>query len=344
MAIQVQDVSKRFGSFQAVQDINLEIGSDSLVALLGPSGCGKSTLLRLIAGLESLDTGSIYLSGKDATRQRLQERNIGFVFQHYALFKHLTVRENIAFGMEVRKFPKSQITQRVDELLQLVQLTGFDKRYPSQLSGGQRQRVALARALAVEPSVLLLDEPFGALDAKVRKDLRGWLRRLHDEVHVTTIFVTHDPEEAMEIADTIVVMNKGRIEQIGTPVQIYDQPASAFVMGFMGQVNQVPQGSPLHPQELPGQEVLVRPHDVQLLPTANVNSTPAKVERLMHMGWHVQTELILCDGHPLTVVVSREKFLDLGLAVQQEVHVVLRNPKVFPTTGQVVERAVKIPA
>ena len=243
MGIIVENVSKKFGSFQAVDGVNLEIKSGSLVALLGPSGSGKSTLLRLIAGLEMPDSGKIWLTGTDATAQSVQERNIGFVFQHYALFKHLTVRQNIAFGLEIRKASKAKIKTRVNELLELIQLMGLGDRYPSQLSGGQRQRVALARALAVQPQVLLLDEPFGALDAKVRKDLRAWLRRLHNEVHVTTVFVTHDQEEAMEVADEIVVMNKGNIEQIGSPAQIYDHPATAFVMSFIGPVNVLPSNS-----------------------------------------------------------------------------------------------------
>ena len=234
MGIAVENVSKRFGSFQAVDRVSLEIGSGSLVALLGPSGSGKSTLLRLISGLETPDSGRIWLTGTEATTQSVQERNIGFVFQHYALFKHLTVRQNIAFGLEIRKAPADKVKKKVGELLDLVQLSGLGERYPSQLSGGQRQRVALARALAVEPKVLLLDEPFGALDAKVRKDLRAWLRRLHDEVHVTTVFVTHDQEEAMEVSDKIVVMNKGQVEQVGTPAEIYDRPANAFVMSFIG--------------------------------------------------------------------------------------------------------------
>ncbi|MGL5066046.1 MAG: sulfate/molybdate ABC transporter ATP-binding protein, partial [Microcoleus sp.] len=236
MGIVVENVSKQFGSFQALDRVSLKIESGSLVALLGPSGSGKSTLLRLIAGLEMPDSGKIWLTGQDATNTSVQERNIGFVFQHYALFKHMTVRKNIAFGMEIQKMPPAKVKARVEELLNLVQLAGLGDRYPSQLSGGQRQRVALARALAVEPKVLLLDEPFGALDAKVRKDLRAWLRRLHDEVHVTTVFVTHDQEEAMEVADRITVMNKGKIEQVGTPAEIYDHPASAFVMSFIGPV------------------------------------------------------------------------------------------------------------
>jgi sulfate transport system ATP-binding protein len=243
VSIVVENVSKLFGSFQAVDQVNLEIQSGSLVALLGPSGSGKSTLLRLISGLETPDMGNIWITGKNATHQSVQDRNIGFVFQHYALFKHLTVRKNIAFGMEIRKTPPAKVKARVEELLELIQLTGMGDRYPAQLSGGQRQRVALARALAVQPQVLLLDEPFGALDAKVRKDLRAWLRRLHDEVHVTTVFVTHDQEEAMEVADEIVVMNHGRVEQVGTPAEIYDHPASAFVMSFIGPVNVLPSTS-----------------------------------------------------------------------------------------------------
>src|ERR671932_152364 len=243
MEIVVDKVSKHFGNFKALDQVNLEIKRGSLVALLGPSGSGKSTLLRMIAGLEPPDSGEIYLIGENATHQSVQERHIGFVFQHYALFKHMSIRRNIAFAMEIRKVPKGSINKRVDELLDLVQLTGLGDRYPSQLSGGQRQRVALARALAVQPKVLLLDEPFGALDAKVRKDLRAWLRRLHDEVHVTTVFVTHDQEEAMEVSDEIVVIKKGRVEQVGTPAEVYEKPATAFVMSFIGPVNVLPSSS-----------------------------------------------------------------------------------------------------
>jgi sulfate transport system ATP-binding protein len=232
MSIVVQDISKNFGDFQAVDHVRLEVESDSLVALLGPSGSGKSTLLRIMAGLEAPDCGHVWIENEDATLQSVQERQIGFVFQHYALFKHLTIRQNIGFGLNIRKFPKTLMKQKVDELLELIQLKGLGDRYPSQLSGGQRQRVALARALAAQPKTLLLDEPFGALDAKVRKELRTWLRHLHDQVHVTTIFVTHDQEEAMEIADRVVIMNKGKVEQIGTPAEIYDNPASEFVMRF----------------------------------------------------------------------------------------------------------------
>lgn len=333
MGIVVEDVSKRFGSFQAVDNVSLKIESGSLVALLGPSGSGKSTLLRLISGLEMPDTGKIYLIGKDATYENVQERNIGFVFQHYALFKHLTVRKNIAFGLEIRKTPTAKIKARVEELLELVQLTGFGDRYPSQLSGGQRQRVALARALAVQPKVLLLDEPFGALDAKVRKDLRSWLRRLHDEVHVTTVFVTHDQEEAMEVADEIVVMNHGKVEQVGTPADIYDNPASAFVMSFIGPVNILPSSSQIfqsggfdsaHP------EIFLRPHDVIVETTPNGATVNARVKRLVHLGWEVQAELVLDDGQTVIANLTREQFNQLKLEPDQQVYVRPKDAKAFP--------------
>ncbi len=333
MGIVVESVSKQFGSFKAVDNVSLEIKSGSLVALLGPSGSGKSTLLRLISGLELPDTGRILLTGKDATHQSVQERNIGFVFQHYALFKHLTVRQNIAFGLEIRKAPKSKVKNRVSELLELVQLSGLGDRYPSQLSGGQRQRVALARALAVEPEVLLLDEPFGALDAKVRKDLRAWLRRLHDEVHVTTVFVTHDQEEAMEVSDEVVVMNKGCVEQIGTPAEIYDHPASAFVMSFIGPVNVLPSTSGLfqsngfdsaHP------EMFLRPQDVIIETTPNGTTVPARVSRLINLGWEIQAELTLEDGQVMTAHLSRERFDKLHIEPQQKVYVKPKEAKSFP--------------
>ncbi len=237
MGIRVSHVSKQFGDFKAVDDLSLDVETGSLVALLGPSGCGKSTLLRMIAGLESVDAGHVYINGKEATSLSVQDRHVGFVFQHFALFKHRTVRQNLAFGLELRQWSKPQIQHRVEELLNLVQLGGYGNRYPSQLSGGQRQRVSLARALAVQPQVLLLDEPFSALDAKVRKELRAWLRQLQEQTGVTTVIVTHDQEEAMEVANTIVVMNQGRIEQIGSPAEIYDEPASPFVMRFVGEVN-----------------------------------------------------------------------------------------------------------
>ena len=243
MGIALENVSKYFKSFQAVDRVNLEIRAGSLVALLGPSGSGKSTLLRLISGLEKIDRGRIWLGGVDASNQSVQARNIGFVFQDYALFKHLTIRQNIGFGLEIRSTPIAKIQAKVEELLDLIQLNDFGDRYPAQLSGGQCQRVALARALAIEPKVLLLDEPFGSLDLRVRKDLRGWLRRLHDQSQVTTIFVTHDQAEALQVADTIVVMNEGRIEQIGTPAAIYDQPANPFVTEFISRVNILPSSS-----------------------------------------------------------------------------------------------------
>src|SRR5436305_5667187 len=255
VAIEVRDVTRSFGGTPVLRDVSVDIRSGSLTALLGPSGGGKSTLLRVIAGLEQPDAGTVVISGVDATRLAPQRRNVGFVFQHYAAFKHLTVQRNVAFGLEVRKRPKAEVRRRVAELLELVHLEQLADRYPAQLSGGQRQRMALARALAVEPQVLLLDEPFGALDAQVRKELRTWLRRLHDEVHVTTVFVTHDQEEAMDVADEIVVISAGRLEQVGTPDELYDHPANDFVMSFLGPVT-----------TLSGD--LVRPHDLELRPTA----------------------------------------------------------------------------
>ena len=333
MGIVVEKVSKRFGSFQAVDQVDLEIESGSLVALLGPSGSGKSTLLRLISGLEMPDSGRILLTGKDATYQSVQERNIGFVFQHYALFKYMTVRRNIAFGLELRKVLRNRIKNRVEELLDLVQLSGLGDRYPSQLSGGQRQRVALARALAVQPKVLLLDEPFGALDAKVRKDLRAWLRHLHDEVHVTTVFVTHDQEEAMEVSDRIVVMNKGKVEQVGTPAEIYDHPASAFVMSFIGPVNVLPSTSRIFQGngfDSPHPEIFVRPRDVVIEMEADSVSAPARVHRIIHLGWEIQAELTLDDGQVVTAHLTRERFDELQLEPQQRVYVKPREAKAFP--------------
>ncbi len=333
MGIVVENVSKQFGSFQAVDQVSLEIKSGSLVALLGPSGSGKSTLLRLIAGLEMPDSGKIILTGKDATNQSVQERNIGFVFQHYALFKHMTVRQNIAFGMEIRKLPKAKVKGRVEQLLELVQLSGFGDRYPSQLSGGQRQRVALARALAAEPNVLLLDEPFGALDAKVRKDLRAWLRRLHDEVHVTTVFVTHDQEEAMEVSDEIVVMNKGRVEQVGTPADIYDHPATAFVMSFIGPVNVLPSTSNIFQNngfDSANPEMFLRPQDVIIETSPNGTTVPARVSRLIHLGWEIQAELTLDDGQVVTAHLTRDRFDELNLEPQQKVYVKPKDAKSFP--------------
>src|SRR5213595_3595816 len=234
MAIEARNVTKRFGDFAALDDVSVDVASGSLTALLGPSGSGKSTLLRVIAGLERPDAGDVFISGREATALAPQKRGVGFVFQHYAPFTHMTVWENVAFGLKVRRRPKPEISERVDRLLELVQLAGLGRRYPAQLSGGQRQRMALARALAPQPEVLLLDEPFGALDARVRSELRDWLRRLHDEVHVTTVFVTHDQEEALELSDRVALMNHGRIEQVGPPRQLYDEPASEFVLRFVG--------------------------------------------------------------------------------------------------------------
>ncbi|NJL10604.1 MAG: sulfate/molybdate ABC transporter ATP-binding protein [Calothrix sp. SM1_7_51] len=333
MGIVVKDVFKRFGSYLALDNINLEVKTGSLVGLLGPSGSGKSTLLRAIAGLELPDTGKIYLNGRDATYETVQRRKIGFLFQHYALFKHLTVRENIAFGLDIRKAQKAKTKVRVDELLELVQLSGLGNRYPSQLSGGQRQRVALARSLAVQPEVLLLDEPFGALDAKVRKDLRNWIRSLIEQVKITTVFVTHDQEEAMEVSDEIVVMNRGRIEQVGTPAYVYDNPATSFVVGFIGPVNVVTGNSELIQNSGFGttaQKVFVRPHDI-VINTVNSEATvPAKVHRVIHLGWEILVELILDDGQTLSVVLTREQYNTLNLQPQQTVYVRPKDAKSFP--------------
>ncbi|MBO0812733.1 MAG: TOBE-like domain-containing protein [Microlunatus sp.] len=313
MSIEVSHVSKRFGDFVAVDDVNLSIPTGQLTALLGPSGGGKSTLLRIIAGLESADTGTIMIEGTDATRLPPQRRNVGFVFQHYAVFKHLSVARNVAFGLEIRAAPRlpltaarrrdrARIKRRVDELLDLVHLSQFSQRLPSQLSGGQRQRMALARALAVEPTVLLLDEPFGALDAKVRKELRDWLRRLHEEVHVTTVFVTHDQEEALEVSDRIVVINEGRIEQIGTPDQLYDEPANDFVMGFLGEVT-----------EFDG--VATRPHDIDVAVTPGAGAVPGVVTRLVRIGFEVRLTVRPERGNgAVNVVLSRSQQRSLGLA------------------------------
>ncbi|NJO77586.1 MAG: sulfate ABC transporter ATP-binding protein [Cyanobacteria bacterium RM1_2_2] len=334
MGILVDHVSKYFGDFKAVDHVSVEIETGSLVALLGPSGSGKSTLLRLIAGLEQPDSGRIFLTGRDATFESVQKRGIGFVFQHYALFKHLTVRQNISFGLEIQKQPKARIKNRVEELLELVQLSGFGNRYPAQLSGGQRQRVALARALALEPQVLLLDEPFGALDAKVRKDLRSWLRKLHDTVHVTTVFVTHDQEEAMEVSDEIVVMNHGRVEQVGSPAELYDNPASPFVMSFIGPVNVLRSTAPIfrqigYPSNGNGSDVFLRPHDVIVELQPNLDSVPATVFRVIHLGWEIQAEVTLEDGQTFTIHLSREQFDCLKLEPHQQVYVKPKEAKSF---------------
>ncbi len=294
MAIEVRNVSKAFGDFQALDDVSVVVPDGSLTALLGPSGGGKSTLLRVIAGLESADAGEVFFDGTSVSGVAPQHRDVGFVFQHYAAFKHMTVRDNVAFGLKIRKKPKAEIAERVEELLRLVHLDGFASRYPAQLSGGQRQRMALARALAVEPKVLLLDEPFGALDAKVRKELRDWLRRLHDEVPVTTVFVTHDQEEALEVAEQIVVINEGRIEQAGSPEELYEDPATPFVMGFVGPVAKLG-------------EVYVRPHDIDLELEPVDGGYEAQIEHVARVGFEARVEAHLADGAPVSVLVTRHQ-------------------------------------
>jgi sulfate/thiosulfate transport system ATP-binding protein len=301
MRIDVNGVAKQFGDFTALHEVSLQVPEGSLTALLGPSGSGKSTVLRIIAGLESPDSGSIEIDGEDVTAARPQDRCIGFVFQHYAAFAHMSVRENVAFGLRIRKRPRAEVREKVDELLALVGLTAWSERRPAQLSGGQRQRMALARALAVEPRVLLLDEPFGALDANVRAELRRWLRRLHDEQGVTTVLVTHDQEEAMEVADTIAVMNEGRIEQVGSPREVYDRPATAFVMGFLGPVSKI-------------DGKLVRPHDVTVSLVEDPDSIEAMVARVVHLGFEVRIELELPDGSHARAQLTRAQTEELELA------------------------------
>ena len=308
MGIETRNVTKRYGDNLVLDDVSVVVPDGSLTALLGPSGGGKSTLLRVIAGLEEPDGGTVVIGDREVTDHPPQRREVGFVFQHYAAFKHMTVADNVAFGLTVRRRPKAQVKVRVQELLELVGLAHLGKRYPSQLSGGQRQRMALARALAVEPRVLLLDEPFGALDARVRQELRAWLRRLHDEVHVTTIFVTHDQEEALEIAEQIVVINEGRVEQSAPPHEVYDRPANEFVMSFVGPVTRVG-------------ERLVRPHDVQVLEHPGEGTQPAEVTRLARLGFEVRAELTPAEGPALTAQLSRAEAELLELAEGQIVHV-----------------------
>jgi sulfate/thiosulfate transport system ATP-binding protein len=307
MSIEASGIVKRFGDFVALDEVDLSVASGRLTALLGPSGGGKSTLLRVIGGLEAPDAGRIKIGGRETTSVPAQRRNVGFVFQHYAAFKHLSVFRNVAFGLEIRKRPKAEIRKRVYELLELVHLEQFADRMPSQLSGGQRQRMALARALAVEPSVLLLDEPFGALDTKVRRELRDWLRRLHDEVHVTTVFVTHDQEEALEVSDEIVVINHGHIEQVGTPDDLYDKPANDFVMEFLGPVT-----------TLGGR--MVRPHDVEIHPSRVDGTVRARVTRLQRIGFEVRAELSAAAEHPWAQL-TRGEAESLRLAEGSEVWV-----------------------
>jgi sulfate/thiosulfate transport system ATP-binding protein len=306
--IEARGIVKRFGDFTALDGVSVEVPTSSLTALLGPSGSGKSTLLRVIAGLERPDEGVICLDGDDVTNVAPQRRGVGFVFQHYAAFKHMTVRENVAFGLKIRRRPRAEIKQRVGELLELVQLSRLADRYPAQLSGGQRQRMGLARALAVDPKVLLLDEPFGALDARVRKELRMWLRRLHDETHTTTVIVTHDQEEAMDVADRVVVMNAGSIEQIAPPRDLYDHPANEFVMSFVGPVNRLG-------------DAFIRPHDVELLLEPNGSTQEAMVERLVHLGFEVRVELVRDDGEHLSAQLTREQVESLELQRGQIVYV-----------------------
>jgi sulfate transport system ATP-binding protein len=294
MAIAVRRVSKRFGEYAALDNVSLAIAGGSLTVLLGPSGSGKSTLLRIIAGLEEPDEGDVSIHGEDATGVPPQQRGVGFVFQHYAAFKHMSVRDNVAFALKIRQRPRKEIQERVGELLKLVQLEGLADRYPSQLSGGQRQRMALARALAAEPRVLLLDEPFGALDARVRKDLRAWLRRLHEEVAVTTVLVTHDQEEAMDVADRVAVMNEGRIEQTGKPRDLYEHPANEFVMSFVGPAHRLG-------------EAWIRPHDLEVRVEPNGTSREAMVERVVHLGFEVRAELVLEDGRRVSAQVTRDE-------------------------------------
>ncbi|MBB3750996.1 sulfate transport system ATP-binding protein [Mycolicibacterium sp. BK634] len=331
-AITVTGANKRYGEFAALDNVDFVVPAGSLTALLGPSGSGKSTLLRAIAGLDQPDTGTITINGRDVTNVPPQRRGIGFVFQHYAAFKHLTVRDNVAFGLKIRKKPKAEIKDKVDSLLEVVGLAGFQTRYPNQLSGGQRQRMALARALAVDPEVLLLDEPFGALDAKVREDLRAWLRRLHDEVHVTTVLVTHDQAEALDVADRIAVLNKGRVEQVGSPTDVYDSPANAFVMSFLGTVSAL-------------NGILVRPHDIRVGrnpemaiaagdgTAESTGVTRATIDRVVYLGFEVRVELTSAtNGAPFTAQITRGDAEALGLKEGDSVYV--RATRVPPIAGE----------
>lgn len=354
MSIEVLSLSKQFGTFTALRDVNLQVQSGELLALLGPSGSGKTTLLRVIAGLESADSGQVLFHGKDATNQHVRERQVGFVFQHYALFRNMTIFENVAFGLRVRpkefRPSKTEIRERVMELLHLVQLDWLADRYPHQLSGGQRQRIALARALAVEPKVLLLDEPFGALDAKVRKELRSWLRRLHDDMHITSVFVTHDQEEALEVSDRVVVMNEGRIEQIGTPDEVYEQPASPFVYEFLGNVNLF--HGRLHrgrawigdlevdaPEHAEAEEMAaiayVRPHEIEIERTRNGEAAlAAQIVHVLSVGPIVRLELVRendQERNPVHAEISKERFRELQLAKGDKVFIKPKRLDLFPS-------------
>jgi sulfate/thiosulfate transport system ATP-binding protein len=346
MSIAIKNISKRFGNFVALNDVSVHVEQGSLLALLGPSGSGKTTLLRIIAGLESADAGSVLYDDEDVTNSTARDRNVGFVFQHYALFRHMSVFENIAFGLRVRKTPKAEVTERVNELLHLVRLEGLGGRFPGQLSGGQRQRVALARALAIRPKVLLLDEPFGALDAKVRQELRAWLRRLHDEIHMTSVFVTHDQEEAFEVADRVVVMNNGKVEQIGDPDEVFEHPANAFVMDFLGNVNVfhgrghngrarvggVELALPdFHPPEERAVTLYVRPHELDIQREPNgAGSIRAIVERISPAGAITKVALISQDtGEGLNVELSTQQFAELSLQRGEAVYVSPRKVRAF---------------
>jgi len=352
MSIALRGIGKQFGEFAAVQDVDLDVPTGALIALLGPSGCGKTTLLRIIAGLESPDEGQVLFDGRDATLWPIRDRNVGFVFQHYALFRHMSVFENVAFGLKVKprreRQPAAQISKKVDALLELVQLGWAGQRYPAQLSGGQRQRVALARALAVGPDVLLLDEPFGALDSQVRHELRRWLRRLHDELHFTSIFVTHDQQEAIEVADTIVVLNRGRIEQRGVPSEVYDLPTSAFVHRFLGQVNELPVRlrdgrAYVGPIDISAAALktgavdyvaLIRPHEIEIGPEAV--GWPAIVAAVRVIGPIVRLELC-AEGQPanepLAAEISRERYEAERFSVGQKVGLRFRRWQVYPSGG-----------
>jgi sulfate/thiosulfate transport system ATP-binding protein len=344
-SISVQDLGKRFGTFEAVSGVGFEAPEGKITALLGPSGSGKSTVLRMIAGLEVPTEGRIFLDGVEQTYKSVQERRVGFVFQHYALFRHMTVRKNVAFGLSVRKESKAAQAKRVEELLELVQLAPFADRYPDQLSGGQRQRVALARALAPRPEVLLLDEPFGALDARVRQDLRLWLDSLHRELGVTSLLVTHDQEEALELAHKVVVMHEGKVEQVGTPSEVYNEPATPFVAGFVGAANvlsgyvisgRVQFGEQLvdgaeHLDDGDFARAFVRPHDVSLSLTSGDISSPATIERVIDLGWTSKVHLRLSDDQALVAEVPNDRFNGHGPG--ETVFVDLRNAKVFRPTG-----------